>query len=76
MWLSIGFSTATIDNIGSRMDWKRDHVRALNQCRLGRKSSLRRELQLLRRGLTVLTYSLACEPIAARNSPALHFRWM
>ena len=38
--------TAVIDNIGSRMDWKRDHVRALNQHKPCRRVRVARELQL------------------------------
>ena len=37
---------STIDNIGSRMDWKRDHVRALNQHKPCRRVLVARELQL------------------------------
>ena len=36
----------TIDNIGSRMDWKRDHVHALNQHKPCRRVRVARELQL------------------------------
>ena len=39
-------SNGTIDNIGSRMDWKRDHVRALNQHKPCRRVRVARELQL------------------------------
>ena len=36
----------SIDNIGSRMDWKRDHVHALNQHKPCRRVRVARELQL------------------------------
>ena len=43
MWVAL---SGTIDNIGSRMDWKRDHVRALNQHKPCRRVRVARELQL------------------------------
>ena len=43
---TLALDYAIIDNIGSRMDWKRDHVRALNQHKPCRSVRVARELQL------------------------------
>ena len=48
----------SIDNIGSRMDWKRDHVRALNQhkpCRRVRVAGAARRIAVAN---AVLAYSV------------------